>query len=268
MPREPSIDSGPELALRNPHAVLAALQRRPDDVLEVRLPERGAGEAWSRVAELAESHARPVRRAGGPRDGRSARGKGARKTGREGGAEADVLPREDLPLELLFADAKTREGGRGLWLAIDRVQDPHNMGALFRAASFFGVQGVLLTTDQTAPLTAVAYDVSAGGVETVPFSFAGNFARDLREARDAGLWILGSAEEATLSVEDVDRERPWMLVLGNEEKGMRRLTRELCDDICAVPALGEVGSLNVAMAGAVIMSSLRRGVSPTRGSSA
>ena len=140
-----------------------------------------------------------------------------------------------------------------------------SMPALFRAAAFFGVQGVLVTTDQTAPLSAVAYDVAAGGVDLVPFAQVGNFARELREARDAGVWILGSDEHAERSVEQVDRERPWLLIVGNEEKGIRRLTREHCDEICAVTPLGPVGSLNVSAAGAVLMASLRRGAVPAPG---
>ncbi|GJM23416.1 MAG: 23S rRNA (guanosine-2'-O-)-methyltransferase RlmB [Planctomycetota bacterium] len=264
------MDAPETLALRNPHAVLAVIATRPADLVSVRLPAQGANAAWAEVATLAAACGVPVHRAagagwgGGGHSGTDSarggkRGKPDRKSGREGGAEADVLPREGLYPDELFADAASRDHGRGLWLAIDQVQDPHNLGALFRSAAFFGVQGVLLTSNRTAPLSAVAYDTASGGVEHVPFAYVTNLSRELQAVRDAGVWILGSDSEAKVRVDQVDRERPWLLMLGNEEKGLRRLSKEGCDEICRLPALGEIASLNVSVAGAVLMTCLRQG---------
>lgn len=256
------------LQLTNPHAVLAALESRPQDVLAVRLPEQGAGPAWQTVADRAQAAGIRLRRTRGegdggrPRDagrrGAGRRGGGPAKTGREGGASAEVRERPPVTLDELFAGAKQREDGRGLWLAVDQVQDPRNLGAIFRSASFFGVAGVLLTRDQSAPLTAVSYDTASGGLESVPYAWAANLARDLGEARDAGLWILGAAGEADTDVGAVPRDRPWLLVVGNEEKGLRRLTRESCDQLCRLTPRGAVDSLNVSVASAVLMAELRR----------
>ena len=162
----------------------------------------------------------------------------------------------------LFAGGAKRDGGKGLWLAIDQVQDPRNLGAIFRSASFFGVAGVLLTRDRAAPLSSVAYDTASGGLEHVPFAWASNLSRDFAEARDNGLWILGAAGEADDDVSTVDRNRPWLLVLGNEEKGLRRLTREGCDQLCRLSPIGAVDSLNVSVAAAVLMAGLRQGSAP------
>lgn len=223
------------LTLTNPHSVLAALQTRPQDVVEVSVAAGGRNDAWRAVADAARTRGK---RLGGGRAG------------------AEVMERPATDRDALFADGTTRAGGRGLWLALDCVQDPRNVGAVFRSAAFFGVQGVLLTRDRSAPLTGVAYDAACGGLEHVPHAWVGNLARDLRAAKDAGLWILGAAEQATTPLERVPRDRPWLLVLGNEESGLRRLTRETCDELFRIPARGPVGTLNVSNAAAVAMAAL------------
>jgi 23S rRNA (guanosine2251-2'-O)-methyltransferase len=159
-------------------------------------------------------------------------------------------------VEELFADAVSVRDGRGLWLALDRIQDPHNVGAIFRAAAFFGVAGLLVTRDQSAPLSQTVYDVASGGIEHVPFSSPPNLSRALKTAKKAGLWILGTSEHGETGVGDVPRDRPWILVLGNEESGLRRLTLEQCDCVCALSAAGPVKSLNVSVAAGVLMSQL------------
>ena len=169
---------------------------------------------------------------------------------------ARVKPLGPLPASELFRRHKT--DGNDLWLALDQVQDPHNLGAVFRSAAFFGVTGIMLTRDRSAPLTAVAYDVSCGGLEYVPYSTPPNLDRALKEARDAGIWILGAAGEAKKDVSEIPRDRSWLLVLGNEETGLRRLTRDSCDDLCRLTPSGAVDSLNVSAAGAVLMSHLTR----------
>ncbi len=235
------------LALRNPHAVLAAFASRPRDVAEVRLPGGRAQGAWERVAAEAKRHGRPIVTI--ERDDR--RGPG----GGRSGAEALVREREPAALEALFGG----ERSRGLWLALDGVQDPHNAGAIFRAAAFFGVHGVILTADRSVGLTAVVYDVASGGVEAVPHAMETNLRRALQAAKDAGVWVLGSSEHATRDVAEVPTDRPWLLVLGNEESGLRRLTLETCDEVCRITPKGtEVTSLNVGVAAGILMAALTR----------
>lgn len=244
------------LSLRNPHSVLAALQTRPSDVLEVRLHSRHAGTAWDAVAEECARHRIPVRR-GVPHAGRrSGKMKGGAQTERVGAGEATVRERNDVSPEELFSSAAQRADGHGIWLALDRVQDPRNLGAIFRSAAFFGVQGALLTKDQSAPFSGVAYDTAAGGLEHVPFHRPSNLARSLQIAKDAGLWILGTSEYASQDIADVPRDRPWLVVMGGEEKGMRRLTADLCDETCRLTPRGAVQSLNVSVAAAVTLASL------------
>lgn len=244
------------LLLRNPHSVLAALRTRPGDVQELVLSGKGAGDAWDRVAALAKSQGIRVTSATKATQDRSSRGAAHDARGTQ--AEARVRERDGISAEELFEGASTRAGGKGLWLALDSLQDPHNVGAIFRTAAFFGVQGILLTEERSAPLTGTVYDVAAGGVEHVPFVLQTNLQRGFEVAKEAGLWILGTSEHATDSLFKVERDRPWLLVLGNEEKGLRRLTEESCDLLCAIPCKGEVTSLNVSVAAGIAIGHLGR----------
>lgn len=222
--------------LKNPHSILAVLKKRPQDVIEVRLSAKPGG-AWGIVRERAERVGVRVYAGRGERQGRF----------RGGDAEAAVKEHPGCDLAELFADTT------GLFLALDTVQDPQNLGAIFRSAAFFGVRGVLLTRDRSASLTSAAYDVASGGVEYVPFSVQTNLSRALDVAKDAGLWVLGTSEHAEKDLSAFSADRPWLLVLGNEESGMRRLTRDKCDEVCRIAPRGAVGSLNVSAAAAICM---------------
>lgn len=244
----------PALTLKNPHAVLEALRSRPADVLEVRLSRRAPHDAWQQVAESAAATNIPVRILA-PETGQAARRRGEDKEGRIGAAEALVRERSPVHLVDLFADAQTRPG---LWLALDQIQDPHNLGAIFRSAAFFGVRGIVLTKHKSAPMTATVYDVASGGVEHVAFAIETNLRQSLDAAKAAGLWALGTSEHAPQTVWTIARDRSWLVVLGNEEAGLRRLTAENCDELCRIPAAGAIGSLNVSVAAGVLMAALTR----------
>ena len=244
------------IRIRNPHSVLAALETRPKSVSEILMPpgfESGTGDTWGEVLKLAREH--KVRISGRPRP------QGPVKPddgGRLGSAEAVAEERGGISTEELFANARERAEGKGLWLALDSLQDPHNVGAIFRAAAFFGVQGIMITQERSAPITSTVYDVASGGVEYVPFTLQTNLQRGFEVAKEAGLWILGASEHAKDDVQSIHHDRPWLLVLGNEEKGMRRLTEESCDVLCKVGARGKVTSLNVSVAAGVLISALTR----------
>lgn len=245
------------LRLRNPHSVLAALQTRPDAVIDIRLYSHKPSGAWREVMQMASPHRIPVLRGVSRREtGRRNRRDQTDQTGRSGAGEATVRERDGVLPDVLFADVSEQAQGRGLWLALDQIQDPHNIGAIFRSAAFFGIRGILLTRDRSAPLSATAYDVASGGIEHVPFSSPSNLSRALEAARKSGIWILGASERAKQDVSQIDRDRPWLLVLGNEEKGLRRLTRQNCDALCKLSSRGCVSSLNVSVAAALLMATL------------
>ncbi len=262
------------LQLRNPHSVLAALRSRPADVLEIQLGA-GGGDAWAQVRAEAEQLGIAVAKAGGPSPDvasgpRGKRGDRRGRPPREGAsrdsiAHATVKERSATAVEELVAEVAATD----IFLALDQLQDPQNVGSIFRTASFFGVRGIVMTQSRAAPLTGVTYDVASGGLETVPFAQETNLRRALQTMRDAGVWILGSSEHAETSIHDVPRDRAWVLVVGNEETGLRRLTLEDCDVVCRIPGpspfeagvgsgLESVTSLNVAVATGILLSSLRR----------
>lgn len=239
--------------IKNPHSILATLEKRAQDIIEIRLPTQQAGDAWTQIQQEAKSigirttlaQARQDNR----RDQQGRRGKP--DPGRVGGAEAVVKEHEGVELPDLFNNVSN-----GLWLALDTVQDPQNVGAIFRTAAFFNVRGIIITTDRSAPLSGTAYDVSSGGIEHVPFSLVTNLSRTIDKAQEAGLWILGTSEHAEQDLQTVKSDRPWLLILGNEESGMRRLTRDKCDTLCRIAPKGAVTSLNVSAASAICINHL------------
>jgi 23S rRNA (guanosine2251-2'-O)-methyltransferase len=241
------------LKLTNPHSVLAALKARPVDVLEVHASPSRGNETWKEVIAVARSQGISVRE--------PAPAKPARKSddgGRIGTTYALVREKPGLPLEELYAHREGEHGSRGLWLALDQLQDPHNVGAVFRTAAFFGVRGIIITQNRSAPLSATVYDIASGGIEHVPFTLQTNLARAIDLAKKSDLWVLGSTEHAPRDVAGVDRDRNWLLVVGNEEKGLRRLTLEKCDELCRIPPRGPVTSLNVSVATGILVATLCR----------
>jgi 23S rRNA (guanosine2251-2'-O)-methyltransferase len=251
------------ISVRNPHSVLAALERRPEDVASISMSASATGgdDAWKKIAELARRHKIPTHISGGDRGvndrgRRDSRPSPSKEGGRTATNEAQIQPKEPISAEDLFGGAKERAGGKGIWLALDSLTDPHNVGAIFRIAGFFGVEGILMTSERSAPLTHTVYDVSCGGVETVPHTEQVNLQRALEVAKEEGLWVLGSSEHAKVSYLTLERDRPWLIVIGNEEKGMRRLTAEACDVTIGIPPLGDVTSLNASVATGVLISRL------------
>lgn len=238
------------LVLKNPHSVLAALETRPVDVFEVRLDRSAAGETWRSVADVARAAGVTVREAL-PAAQRPRRGPERERRG--GGSEALVRERTGCELDALFASGQDETG---LWLALDQLQDPHNVGAVFRTAAFFGVRGIVVTRDRSAPLSSAVYDVASGGLEYVPFSVQTNLARAVETAKRAGLWVLGTSEHAATDVAGIDRARRWLLIVGNEERGLRRLTLDHCDEVCRLTPRGPIGSLNVSVATGVLVAAL------------
>ena len=139
------------------------------------------------------------------------------------------------------------------WLILDGIQDPHNLGACLRSADGAGVTGVVIPKDRAAGITPVVRKVASGAAEMVPLVIATNLARAIEKLQDGGVFVIGLAGEATKNFFALDLRGSIALVLGSEEKGMRRLTREKCDELAALPMQGSVNSLNVSVATGVCL---------------
>lgn len=133
-------------------------------------------------------------------------------------------------------------------LVLDGVTDPHNLGACLRSADAAGVHAVIVPRDRSAQLNATAKKVACGAAESVPLIRVTNLARTLRLLKEMNVWVVGTAGEADHTLYQSKMTGPMALVMGAEGEGMRRLTREHCDELISIPMAGSVSSLNVSVA--------------------
>ncbi len=167
------------------------------------------------------------------------------------GIIAKVKPAKQLNENDL--DSILSQHAQPLLLILDGVTDPHNLGACLRNADAAGVAAVIVPKDRSAPLTATVSKVACGAAETVPLVRVTNLARTMRSLQEQGIWIAGTAGEATHDIYQAKLDGPLAIVMGAEGDGMRRLTRETCDDLIKIPMAGSVSSLNVSVASGICL---------------
>lgn len=168
------------------------------------------------------------------------------------GVMALVKPAMALHEPVLYEQLDSLESAP-LLLCLDGVQDPHNLGACLRTADAAGVDAVIVPRDKACGLTATVSKVASGAAEVVPFYAVTNLARCLRELQQRNIWSIGLAGEAEKSLYDIKLSGPLALVMGAEGKGLRRLTRETCDELAHLPMLGSVSSLNVSVSAGIAL---------------
>lgn len=140
-----------------------------------------------------------------------------------------------------------------LILILDCVQDPHNLGACLRTADAAGVVMVVMPKDKSAPISDTVVRVACGGAENIPLVRVTNLARAMGKLKELGFWLVGTADEATQSLYELDLKGPIGIVMGAEGPGMRRLTGEHCDFLAKIPMAGKVECLNVSVATGVCL---------------
>jgi 23S rRNA (guanosine2251-2'-O)-methyltransferase len=160
----------------------------------------------------------------------------------------------DAPVLLLTA----RDAHEDIIEGLDGVEDPRNLGACLRTADAAGIDAVVVPKAHSAKVTAAAIKTSTGAAETVPVLRAPNLARTLTWLKEAGVWVVGADAAADKSLYATKLEPPVAMVLGGEGRGLRRLTRDLCDELVSIPMAGVVASLNVSVAAGVVLFELRR----------
>ncbi len=180
------------------------------------------------------------------------------KGGVHQGVAARLLP---FPYAVL-SDILEREGE--LLLVLDGLADPRNLGALLRTAEGAGVAGVIITESRSVPLSAVAEKTATGATAYLPICRVENLARALSMIRERGYWVIGLVQDAPQSLYELQLSHKIALVLGGEEKGLRQLTKQMCDCLVSIPMRGHVDSLNVSVAGAVALYEFLRRTLPQK----
>ena len=145
-----------------------------------------------------------------------------------------------------------------LILVLDGVTDPHNLGACLRVADGAGAHAVIAPKDHAVGINATVAKVASGAAETVPYFMVTNLARTLNELKERNIWIIGTSDDASKNLYQMDFKGPTALVLGAEGNGMRQLTRKTCDELVSIPMCGGVESLNVSVASGVCLYEARR----------
>ena len=235
------------------HAVRHALQEHPERVLNLWLQKgRKSSEEVEEIIKLAGEHATRIERVS-----RQTLDKHC-----DGTAHQGVMLKRRTAHSSLISNIEDvlslAKPAPFLFLVLDGIQDPHNLGACLRTADAAGVDAVIIPADNAVSVNATVRKVASGAAEHMPVITVTNLVRALRRLREAGVWIAGADDGAEQSFYDLDLKVPLAVVMGAEGKGMKRLTREHCDYLVSLPMLGTVESLNVAVAAGVCLYEVNR----------
>ncbi len=226
------------------HAVNELIKRTPERFIELFLLKGRVDERLMPIIHLARKHGIAGQQVSRKvldekTKGEQHQGVVARITAEQHYTEADL---NDIVLQA------EQSGVAPFLLILDGVTDPHNLGACLRNADAAGVQAIIVPKDNAARLTGTVRKVAVGAAETVPLVQVTNLSRAMKSLQQMGVWIIGTAGETTTCLYDVQISGATALVMGAEGKGMRRLTREHCDQLVKIPMAGSISSLNVSVA--------------------
>lgn len=231
------------------HSVAAVLENEPQRILDIMIAKGRDDDRINTIVNLARINGVSVqfvhrktldeKSNGEQNQGLLARAKPARVLD-----EADL----DKILDTLSELGTASSNKTPFFLVLDGVTDPHNLGACIRNADAAGVQAIIVPKDNAVGITPVVRKVAVGAAETVPLIQVTNLTRTLKHIQQKGVWVIGTAGEAEQLIYDCKMIGPIALVMGAEGKGMRRLTRETCDELVKLPMAGAVSSLNVSVA--------------------
>ncbi len=172
------------------------------------------------------------------------------------GVIALKLSQKYYELDTIITSAKQKQ--YPLIVAMDSIQDPHNVGAILRSAEAAGVDGVLITTHNSASINETVVKTSAGAIEHLKICPVNNLVNALKRLKDEGFWIVGSTLDNSQTYSSVNYKTSIAIVVGNEEKGIKRLTAQTCDFLVKIPMNGKIQSLNVSVATGIILFEILR----------
>lgn len=237
------------------HAVGVRLKTAPQSILEIFIdPSRRDARMRQFVERVQEAGVR-IQEADGVRLARLCGSHGHQGVVARVQAIAQVHSLDELleNLEAANLDVPLAERTQPLILVLDGVTDPHNLGACLRVADGAGAHAVIAPKDHAAGINATVAKVASGAAETVPYFMVTNLARTLNELKERNIWVIGTSDQATQTLYQVDLKGPVALVLGAEGDGMRALTAKTCDQLVSIPMRGAVESLNVSVASGVCL---------------
>lgn len=226
------------------HAVTALIEKSPERFIELWLLKGRDDERLAPIIKLAKQVGVSTQLV--QRKVLDDKAEGEQHQGVVARVQAGKIYNEN-DLDDLLETAKSA-GKSPFYLILDGVTDPHNLGACLRNADAAGVQAIIVPKDNAARLTGTVRKVAVGAAESVPLIQVTNLSRTMKSLQEQGVWIIGTAGETDTCLYDVKLSGPMALVMGAEGKGMRRLTRENCDQLVKLPMAGEVSSLNVSVA--------------------
>ncbi|MES2563664.1 MAG: 23S rRNA (guanosine(2251)-2'-O)-methyltransferase RlmB [Pseudomonadota bacterium] len=231
------------------HAIVSRLRKSPAMVKELYLDSTREDRRALELLKTAEQSGARVMRVDEKRlDGLTHRA-------RHQGVAARI---ELAPLATHIEDVIETLQEPALLLILDGVTDPHNLGACLRVADAMGAHAVVAPKDRAVGINATVSKVASGAAESVPYIAVTNLARAMRELKEQGIWLVGADERAEQDLYTAKLSGPMAWVLGAEGEGMRRLTRESCDELIRIPMLGSVESLNVSVSAGICLSESRR----------
>ena len=172
------------------------------------------------------------------------------------GVAAKISERAYVTLDDLINSTKNKE--QSLLLILEEIQDVHNLGAILRTAECADVDGVIITKHNSAPLNETVAKISAGAVEHLKISRVNNVAQTIEILKQNGFWIVGTTLKNAFGYSSLDYKRPLVLIMGNEQNGIKRLTSEKCDHLINIPMEGKIQSLNVSVATGIILFEISR----------
>lgn len=229
------------------HAVMAALANPRRSVRALICSDEAAEELAEALAALPDTRARvlPEPRVVAAEEIAALVGDGAVHQGM-------VMKVDPLP-ETALEDVLDAAGPQALLMVLDQVTDPHNLGAVLRSSAAFGADAVIVQDRHTPQVTAVVAKTASGALDVTPLVRVTNLARALRSIQEAGFWCVGLAEEGEVALDTLDLSGKAALVMGAEGDGLRRLTRETCDQLVHLPTQAPIRSLNVSAAAAIAL---------------
>lgn len=173
------------------------------------------------------------------------------------GAIALISPIKTVALEAML-EKVAKKNQSSCFVLLDRINDPHNMGAIIRSAEIFGAAGIIYPARENVPLTETVVKASAGATFHIPICRSANLVKSIQQLKEEGFWIYGSSVNAETTLWEMDFNRNCAIVVGSEEKGLRPLVEKQCDVLFSIAQVGKTESLNVSVAAGIILAEVSR----------